>query len=67
MAKIQLAYHSVVMTTYGVKTMNQQRMESEPARLDRVALTGAVLSSVASFAATVPWLASQKRMVCATM
>ena len=55
------------MTTYGVKTMNQQRIDRDPARLDRDVLIGAEPSSVASFAATELWLASQKRRVCATM
>lgn len=51
--------------TYGVKTMNQQRMDKEPAMLERYILRGTAASS-ATVDATVeavveeaPWLASQ--------
>lgn len=39
--------------------MNQQRMDADPARLDRTRLSGTSLSA--------PWLASQKSAVWATM
>lgn len=51
--------------TYGVKTMNQQRIDKEPAMLERYILRGTTASST-TVAATeeavvelAPWLASQ--------
>ena len=46
--------------TYGVKTMNQQRMDKEPAMLERYILRGVAASSATEVAAVeAPWLASQ--------
>jgi hypothetical protein len=53
--------------TYGVKTMNQQRIESEPAIFERKILTGVSVPFTNEVAVEAPWLASQKKIVWATI